>query len=515
MDIRDILNKIDTLSEGIFDNEEVAAKAKQAKIDYDAWYTKRNSEQKADIEKIKSLINQYTKLKGITYTVESISKEIIESFGYDLINEYSKDEFKSDVSDFGRGVASGATLGYAPEIMAKIRSSAGDISYEDALKQELAKNDAAKKRSPWLYNTGVFAPSIATRGPLGVGMAAADIMYGKDELANPFNNTNTSTDTEQDNTDNTDNMPVTSTEPESSSTSSQQETNDEEMVSKLQTKLMNTGFDVGKHGIDGKFGSDTIQALKNYTKENNFPSQFDAMLKLIGDNEEKPVTESEKIAELRKKLSDIDEGAASSALNLGKNIVRGIANKGAIGAKKTAAEIAADLKNNNFTDLYKSASKADDIANITGKTIRGATKLGTKAAVIGSKLALNIGGKIAKYANNHKVASLLAAMAIYGYTFNPDGDIVSNSNTQVDSHPTTQPSVSQVQPTPLSTSANSVSNDTTDDESSTSPSEQNANELKQLASQIGWMFRYTSTDTSPELTTEINKLKSQWDYLSK
>ena len=57
MDIRYILNNIDSLSEGFFDNQEVADKNKQAQADLAKWRSERYATQEADIIKIKNLIN--------------------------------------------------------------------------------------------------------------------------------------------------------------------------------------------------------------------------------------------------------------------------------------------------------------------------------------------------------------------------------------------------------------------------------------------------------------------------
>lgn len=468
MDFRNILNTIDHLSEGIFDDDEIAAKNVQAQADLEKWKSDRKALQTAEINKIKKLINQYSKLKGINYTVnESISKELIESFGYDyVLQEYNTSDFKSDVADFGRGVASGASLGYAPEIAAKIRSSTGNISYEDALKQELAKNAAAKKRSPWLYNTGSVAPAMAIGGPLGWGATAADIMYGKDDFANPFSDDN-------DSKKNPDVQPAPTTDLEKTAKT---EPSLADTVSDLQTKLVNAGFNVGPSGIDGKFGVKTISALKQYTEVNKLPSDLDAYLKLISnsantDSKEK-VSEAEQIAVLRKTLNELEEGIFGTAMNVGKNLIKGIGK----GAAKTAI-------------------------------------LGGKSAVFGAKLAAKIGGKLAKFANNHKVATILTGLALYGYTFNPDGDIVALNdieNTLQDITPTSDVAT---------TSDNIPTSDITPEKPTPpltpSPITTNTEELSQLASQIDWLIKYASTDTSPELTTELDNIKRQWANLSK
>lgn len=540
MDIRYILNNIDSLSEGFFDNQEVADKNKQAQADLAKWRSERYATQEADIIKIKNLINQYIKLKGNNYSInESISKELIESFGYDVLQEYSQADFRNDASDFGRGVASGATLGYAPEIAAKIRAATGDISYEDALKQEIAKNDAAKKRSPWLYNAGTIAPSMAVGGPLGYGIAAADLMYGKDELANPFAN---DSDTKPDTTEPTTDAKPTSSDSEPSTPSDSQTTSDQtsiqvdpkDIVSNVQTKLVNAGFNVGPTGIDGKFGPYTVAALKQYTAANKLPSDLDAYIKLTGDSSSEAVTEAEKIAKLRKTLSDLDEGKFDTALNIGKNLFRGIGNKAAKGGTKTSAEMAADMAKYGFADMYKPASKADTIAHGLGAGVRNtaifggkaaakAAVVGGKATLYGAKIATKIGGKLSKFAANHKVASLLTGLAVYGYTFTPDGNIVATTDSEeptqtghngvsgkISDTPSTTPSAASTAST-----ASTATPEKPVSKPSPAPAQSNSAELSQLASDINLLIKYASTDTSPELTTELDNIKRQWAQISK
>jgi peptidoglycan hydrolase-like protein with peptidoglycan-binding domain len=547
MDIRNILNTIDNISEGVFDNQEVADKNKQAQADLEKWQTDRKASQEAEINQIKALINQYAKLKGINYTVkESISRELIESFGYeydDLLQEYSKEQFKSDAADFGRGVASGATLGYAPEIAAKIRSATGDISYEDALKQEIEKNNAAKKRSPWLYDAGSFAPSMAVGGPLGWGLAAADLAYGKDELANPFADDKAPTatpDTKQTSTQ-VDNSAKPAATNDGNHIENQASPHD--IVSELQTKLINAGFDVGPTGSDGKFGDKTVAALKQYTASKKLPSDLEAYVKLVGDaaNDEvkAAVTEAEKIAALRKTLDALDEGwktaAITGAVNAAKNFGRGIGNKSTVGRKLTQAEkdagYAKSLEKGDveFVNPYHQPSNADNFANKLGKGTRGAAIFGGKAAakaavlsgkaaVFGAGLAAKIGGKLAKFAGNHKIATILAGLALYGYTFNPEGNIVVSNDTAPDIKPDIKPDTTTNQhgKPDISAPSNIPGNSEKPSEPTNAPGiGGNTPELSQLSSQIDWLIKYASTDTSPALAQELSSLKSQWDQLKK
>ena len=43
-------------------------------------------------------------------------------------------------------------------------------------------------------------------------------------------------------------------------------------VTELQKDLYNKGYDIGKYGIDGNFGNDTLKAVKKFQKNNNLTS---------------------------------------------------------------------------------------------------------------------------------------------------------------------------------------------------------------------------------------------------
>ena len=58
MDIRDILSKLDGLSEGIFDNDEVAAKNVQAQADLASWKENRYQQQKKWLDDIRARIGK-------------------------------------------------------------------------------------------------------------------------------------------------------------------------------------------------------------------------------------------------------------------------------------------------------------------------------------------------------------------------------------------------------------------------------------------------------------------------
>jgi len=87
MDIRNILNTLDDISEGIFDNENTALKNQQAQADFAVWKEQRYQQQKKWLDDIRARIGKYEELKhklnlDKPAVKECISKELVESFGY-------------------------------------------------------------------------------------------------------------------------------------------------------------------------------------------------------------------------------------------------------------------------------------------------------------------------------------------------------------------------------------------------------------------------------------------------
>jgi peptidoglycan hydrolase-like protein with peptidoglycan-binding domain len=79
------------------------------------------------------------------------------------------------------------------------------------------------------------------------------------------------------------------------------------LVSTIQTKLKSAGFDVGSHGIDGKFGPDTLAAFKEYKKANNLDgsADLDVFLQLAGIRLSESI--SDQMAFLKNRLAELEE----------------------------------------------------------------------------------------------------------------------------------------------------------------------------------------------------------------
>lgn len=181
-------------------NLEQAAKQQIAQRDADAQGVAQAMEQ---LKKLTALIVQYGELKakkaaaggakgaatgagasttpvakpvakeGIEFK-SSIAKDLVESFGYtsaEQLDEYSMSQFGQDAGDFSRGAWNGLTLGTGDNITAGVKSAFGSGSYKDELAKQTAASQEAEKRSPWLYNTGNIAGSIAAPIPGGAAVA--------------------------------------------------------------------------------------------------------------------------------------------------------------------------------------------------------------------------------------------------------------------------------------------------------------------------------------------------------
>jgi len=95
-------------------------------------------------------------------------------------------------------------------------------------------------------------------------------------------------------------------------------------VSELQSKLKAAGIDIGKFGVDGKFGPDTVNAVQAYRTKLNLPTDVDAVAALLNIKpEDATLSETERMVRLRAKLSQIDEGAGEWLVNLFKGGAKG------------------------------------------------------------------------------------------------------------------------------------------------------------------------------------------------
>ena len=220
MDIRNILNTLDAISEGIFDNENTALKNQQAQADFAVWKEQRYQQQKKWLDDIRARIGKYEELKhklnlDKTAVKESISKELVESFGYQY------DESILDKAIPGIGVVLGAKEAYD-------RWMAGDRS-------------------------GAVISTLSTLGwlvpgpmgwVLGGGIDALDAL--RDSPSKPSNDTESSAET-------TPTTNVASTQTTTNRT--------DNPAMQLQTELQQAGYNICPTGVDGKIVKNKVTEI--------------------------------------------------------------------------------------------------------------------------------------------------------------------------------------------------------------------------------------------------------------
>lgn len=256
-----------------------------------------------------------------------LSNALIESFGYEQLNE----DWKDDAGDFARGVGQGATVGLDNNVIAGAKSLFKGTKYKDELAAELDAEKQAHDRNPNLYSTGeigsMFLPfsaaGLAAKGiKAGVGaskaakaaggLARLGAVYAGGEVIDAANAHTLGTDYEL----------TAPHQPNGSGTS---------QLAKLQS-IINTK-------PDGKFGPKTQSALAAWQQKNGLPATGKpdaATYATAGIKEGKEMqqqTVAESIASLRDRLeaienqSQVDEGAKLDALKaLGSKAVAGAKN---------------------------------------------------------------------------------------------------------------------------------------------------------------------------------------------
>ena len=75
------------------------------------------------------------------------------------------------------GALEAVTFGFAPEITARARSIFGDVSYEDALKEERLETETAKEKRPGAFTTGEVAATVGSLAVPG-GLAIKGAVKG-------------------------------------------------------------------------------------------------------------------------------------------------------------------------------------------------------------------------------------------------------------------------------------------------------------------------------------------------
>ena len=324
MDIRNILNTLDDISEGIFDNENTALKNQQAQADFAVWKEQRYQQQKKWLDDIRARIGKYEELKhklnlDKPAVKESISKELVESFGY----QYDESILNKAIP--GLGAVLGAKEAYD-------RWMAGDRS-------------------------GAVISTLSTLGwlvpgpmgwVLGGGIDALDAL--RDSPSKPSNDT----------------KPSAETTPTTNVASTQTTTNrTDNPAMQLQTELQQAGYNIGPTGVDGKLGKNTVAAIQSYKKDHNLSSDLDAIAQLTGASLNESIDYNQ--------LSDIDKMAyliemlSESKIKTGKDMISAMTkwqkggNPAFNGAVKTSSNIG-----------KAAASVASGIGSAAGWTLKKA-----------------------------------------------------------------------------------------------------------------------------------------------
>lgn len=100
--------------------------------------------------------------------------------GFDDVQKADNPELPSQLQSLGLGAAQGATMGFADEGEAALRSMLENASYEDLLKNARERYRVAEEANPWSYGGGQFGGGLVTAavpglGPVGAGKGVAQL----------------------------------------------------------------------------------------------------------------------------------------------------------------------------------------------------------------------------------------------------------------------------------------------------------------------------------------------------
>jgi peptidoglycan hydrolase-like protein with peptidoglycan-binding domain len=412
MDIRDILNTIDHLSEGIFDNDEVAAKNVQAQAEYKQWTADRDTQHQSEIEKIKQLIDQYAKLKGVATESISISKELIESFGY-TTNE---------------------------GILGKLLPGVGSVlSIKDAY-DRWQQGDRSGAVISALSGIGYLIP-----GPfgwaIGGGLEATNAL--KDAGVSPSDIISPTTEPAPQQT-------VPQNAPQDAVPDAQP--SEENAPSELQTNLVNSGYDIGPTGVDGKIGPNTAAAIQKFSTDNGFENDIKAIAYLVGIDPDGELSES------------------------------------------------TDYNTLSDNDKMKYALSLLDEARLKTPRLPRRTKPTAPKPGIAKRV---LRGGMSFLLNHPIISGIIASLAVYGIMFDDMGNLISSYvNNGSPEEPAQTSTINQggkpAEPANANTTANSATT--------------NNPQLDQLAYQIDFALRHFTTAVSPAIQQQLDALKATWAY---
>ena len=170
MDLRDLINKLDRIDEGIFDNDEIQQKGQQAAKDLDA--LNKSNEEKTSLatQKIAELNALIQRLQGAVGNVkvqESIQKQLVESFGYlieeaaPITNAPTSGNLEDDETEFLNFLASAEKNFIGPTQSSqepKSNSAAQIREYLDSIDSNTTQLN--ESFAGWIYNTFLFTFGI-------------------------------------------------------------------------------------------------------------------------------------------------------------------------------------------------------------------------------------------------------------------------------------------------------------------------------------------------------------------
>ena len=251
-----------------------------------------------------------------------------------LKEDEEKGGFWQGVSDTGAGAANGLTFGYNDNAVAALKSVFKGTKYADELHNEFQHTEEIKKRSPMLFATGKLIGQIGATTAASMINPAAGLAMAGAQVADAFTGStdkwHAKTDYEyQQNKKTNPNVdpkvdPKTDNKPKTPQEGSGMHGTPDPQVKIMQQKLMAAGFSVGVHKDDGRFGPDTVGAIKAYTKKNG-GSDAENIAKILGiAPKETPavtkesviyssMTEAERMAYIRNKLNLLEAGEAVAA----------------------------------------------------------------------------------------------------------------------------------------------------------------------------------------------------------
>lgn len=423
------LNKIMASLDAVKNDEEVAV----LKEKYKTFIEKRN----ALLARINELIATITKSKAPTTPAPQPTKEsriYLNEKG--MLVEGWRDEFQK-ADDFVRSVANSATFGYADNLASKANAWLKSANYADELKSELEKTAAAEKRNPGLSTAGDIAGSLALPGGILAQLGYIPAKMASTHFVRDPHNLDTLQAREEEKVKQAEQLPATAPT---------------DITQQLQAKLKATGVDIGKFGVDGKFGPDTVTAIQTYKQKNKLPSDADAIAQLLGQ----PLAEAgEGVAgkvfgKLAGELGGKEAGAVLGDMVRvgGKTFEKYPAVPGKYIDKSTGklvnAEEVAALKGTT-TGVAKPA--VDAAASTAVKPAADAVekgfveKFGFKAGQAYTKTKA-VGGKALSILKNNKLLAFVAALAAFGYMFDKFGNIVTDSGEAVKANQGSQDDVS-------------------------------------------------------------------------